>query len=213
MNSQQEQFRIKQLISSYSPDDPPQLPLSFGDYLSLLWRLDRAAGHDGRTRYYRHCAIALSDALGFRDKELGRISHNTQPGDIYATLGHLPYRRSDRVSDAADRRAAIGQLVSMRWDVLSLGSYSETWNGGWPGHGINDSELRDRVYAILFTALPAQYPVFARVLLVLDIVLQELLLGTRKTEEIHLGDLVERHGYPNPDNQQIHELFAQEQIP
>jgi hypothetical protein len=207
-----EQLRIAQLVSSYGPHEPPQLPLTFGDYLSLLWRLDRAMGHDGRVMYYKHCINALSEALGFGNTELGMMLRITTPGDFYANLSHMPYRKTERPVDAPERRSAIGQLLMLRSDILSIGSYNEGWAMRFPGSGIIDTELRDRVYQVLFTALPSQYPVFARLLLVIDIVLQELLVGKRKSPEIDLSVLVEEYNYPNPNNPDVHTLYAQEAL-
>ena len=53
--------------------------------------------------------------------------------------------------------------------------------------------------ATLFTALRSQYLYLGRMLLVVDIVLQELLLGTRSVNEFSLGTLIERFGYPDPE--------------
>ncbi len=202
-----EQIRIAQLISPYAPDDPPSLPLDFGDYLSLLWRLDRA-NHDSRARYYRRCVQSLSVALGLEGQELGRLVRTTPPGEIYAALEHLPYRLTERVIDAADRRAAIHELLSMRSEVLQLGTVGQEWATTWPGSRILDDELRDRVFAVLFTALPSQYPPFARLLLVIDIVLQELLIGTRRSATFLMHTLVRDFDYPDPATSETRQLYA-----
>ena len=68
-----EQARIQQLISPYSPDEPPPLLLDFGDYLSLLWRLDSCVGLPNRARYYRRCAQTLANGLNFRGRSLFRL--------------------------------------------------------------------------------------------------------------------------------------------
>ena len=58
-----EQARIQQLVGTYSPEAIPRVPLDFGDFLSLLWRIDHHADHSGRVRYYSRCALALGEAL------------------------------------------------------------------------------------------------------------------------------------------------------
>lgn len=205
-----DQVRISQLVSNYGPDQPPSLPLEFGDYLSILWRLDQCPAASGRAHYYRKCEQVLANALGFADKELGRLVRNTQPGLLYESLGYLPYRSTGRVVDAADRRAAIEQLLHIRADVLRLSIYEQQWHARWPGSGILDTELRERMFAVLFTALPSQLPPFARLLLVIDIVLQELLTGTRRGESFLMHTLVGKHGYPDPENADVQQLFARD---
>src|SRR5256885_525433 len=140
-----EQTRINQLISLYSPDDPPRLALDFGDYLSLVWRLDTSAGFPGRERYYRLCAQALCNALNIKAHPISRMVETTPAGQIYAQLPNLPYRSGNRFVDAKDRKAALTQLISLRGDTLRIGTYNEGWDGGWPGGGILDNELRERV--------------------------------------------------------------------
>ncbi|MBL8156778.1 MAG: hypothetical protein JNM70_21555, partial [Anaerolineae bacterium] len=61
MPSLEERTRISQLTSTYGPDDPPKMPLDFGDLLSILWRLDKHAEDTARVRYYRRCAVSLAD--------------------------------------------------------------------------------------------------------------------------------------------------------
>src|SRR5215207_7104686 len=62
-NNPFEQARIQQLLSSYGPEEPPRLYLDFGDFLSILWRLDCCTEQPRRARYYRRCLHALSKAL------------------------------------------------------------------------------------------------------------------------------------------------------
>ncbi len=204
--------RIRQLTSSYGPHTPPQLPLGFGDYLSILWRLDHSAGHDGKTRYYRKCASALLVALGYQNRDPEWVLLTAAPGDLYATLDHAPYRQTDRAPDAAHRRAAIQQLLALRSEVLSIGARAEGWAESLPGDGILAAALRERVSTVLFTAAQSQFPLFARLLLVIDIVLQELLIGTRKSEEFELNFLVTHFGYPDPNEPDIHFLYTQEDL-
>jgi hypothetical protein len=204
--------RIRQLTSSYGPHTPPQLPLGFGDYLSLLWRLDRSAGHDGKTRYYRLCISALLVALGYQNRDPEWVLLTAAPGDLYATLGNAPYRQTERPPDAAHRRAAIQKLLALRSGVLSIGAHADGWVEDWPDDGIAAAPLRERVSAVLFAAFPSQFPVFARILLVIDIVLQELLIGTRKSEEFDLSLLVTHFGYPDPNEPDIHFLYTQEDL-
>jgi hypothetical protein len=165
-------LRIDQLISPYSPTLPPALPLDFGDYLSLLWRLERAGQRSIGVSYYRRCERAMAMALTLTDAEIGKLVKLTSPVKLGEELPNLPYRNGERRVDAQDRKAAITQLWKLRADVLSMGSYPEVWRSAWPGSGIENEELRERVFAVLFTALPSQYAPFARVLLVTDIVLQ-----------------------------------------
>ena len=80
----------------YSPEEPPRLPLDFGDYLSLLWRLDTAAPQ--RERYYRQCAQALGTALGLKPLPIFRLVENTPAGEIYSQLPNLPYRSPNAMS-------------------------------------------------------------------------------------------------------------------
>jgi len=202
--------RIRQLLSPYEPDFPPMLPLDFGDYLSLLWRQDRAsqARQEMRVVYYRRCAQAMAEAFGFAGSELGRALRAAMPGENYTTLENIPYRRDGRALDAADRRAAIHQLVQLRHETMTIGVYSEEWAGAWPGSGILDAELRDRVFSVLLTALPGQYASFARLLFVVDIVLQELLTGSRENIAIPLSRLVWDYGYPDPRAAETRTLYG-----
>ncbi len=199
--------RVKQLTSPYSPQSPPQLPLDFGDFLSLLWRIDRHAAHDNRVQYYGECAQALARAFKFEQKSLGRLIRSAAPGEFYASLSNVPFRETGRLMDASARKDAIHQLVRLRADVLSIGSYQHDWLVGWPGSGVLDEELRERIFATLFTALRGQYQHFGRLLLVIDIVLQELLLGSRQISEVSLGTLIERYDYPDPEDPAIRDLF------
>ncbi len=204
-----DQLRIDQLLSTYGPDAPPSLPLEFGDYLSLLWRQDQA-GNERRAQYYRRCAHSLAVALGLSEREIGRLVRVTPTGGIYAALENIPYRVPDRIVDAADRRVAIRQLLRLRSDVLQIGVYDQAWDGTWPGSGIVDADLRDRVFAVLYAALPGQFPSFARLLLVTDIVLQELLTGARRGPSILLYALLREYGYPDPASAEIKALYASE---
>lgn len=202
--------RINQLTSPYSPLNPPQLPLDFGDYLSLLWRIDRHASQENLVTYYSRAARALVRALGFEHKSLGRMVRTTQPGLLCQSLSNVPFRETERLDDASARKAAIQQLVALRSDVLSIGSYPHNWVVGWPGSGVLDSDLRDRIFATLFTALRSQYAHFGRLLLVIDIVLQEMLIGTRTITEFSLGTLIERYDYPDPEDPAVRELYRGE---
>jgi len=203
MASRFEQARIGQLLSEYAPQAPPQLPLDFGDYLSLLWRFDQCAALPVRAQYYRACFVALGHALEITETPLGRMVARVTPGTVYDELPNLPYRSGGRLVDARDRKAATGQLIALRRDVLRIGTYQEGWNGGFPGHGLQDTELRERVFAVLFTALQGQYASFARLLLVTDIVLGNLLLGADVPKEAELFDLVMNHDYPDPASRAV----------
>jgi hypothetical protein len=197
MATPQERTRISQLTSTYSPDEPPNLPLGFGDFLSLLWRIDKHAPELIKVKYYRRCAYSLADGLGIRTRSLYRLVEQTEAGKIYEQMPNAPYRGTSRLLDAQDRKAAIAQLSQLRLDVLRIGTYQDQWPVGWPGSGIMDTELRDRVFAVLFTALQGQYENFGRLLLVVDIVLANLLLGSEPVGEISLTELIANHGYPN----------------
>lgn len=205
-----DQSRITQLTSPYSPFSPPQLPLDFSDYLSLVWRLDRHASQGYLVQYYSQCAHALAKAFGFEMANLGRMVRTTEPGRICQALSNVPFRVTSRLEDASARKAAINQLVLLRSDVLSIGTYQHDWVVGWPGSGVLDAELRDRIFATLFTAFRSQYSHFGRLLLVIDIVLQELLLGTRSMEEFSLGTLIVQYDYPDPEDAAVRELFRGE---
>lgn len=202
-----DQVRISQLTSHYSPFNPPQLPLDFSDYLSLLWRVDRHAGQPHLVRYYQTCARSLARAIGFERRSLGRIVRTAEPGAIYHSLSNVPFWDTSRLEDAVARKAAIHQLVQLRSEVLAIGSYQHDWMVGWPGSGVLDAELRDRIFATLFTALRGQYSHFGRLLLVIDVVLLELLLRTRQMPEFSLGTLIDRHGYPDPEDRAVRALY------
>jgi hypothetical protein len=204
-----DQDRIEQLTSPYSPFDPPQLPLDFSDYLSLIWRIDRHMEQESLVRYYYQCARALSKAFGFDNRPLGLMVRNTEPGSLYQALSNAPFRSTNRLEDASARKSAIHQLAKLRSDVLSIGAYQHEWLIGWPGSGVLDSELRERIFATLFTALPSQYSHFGRLLLVIDIVLQELLLGTRDTTEISLGTLIDLYGFPDPEDTSVRTRYGE----
>lgn len=202
--------RIEQLTSPYDPFRPPRLALDFGDYLSLMWRVDRSAGYENRVAYYRQCVIALTRAFDLENRGFGRLVRTAAPGTFCDSLSNAPFRATGRLDDAVARKAAIQQLVTMRSDVVSIGSYQHDWVVGWPGSGIVNGELRERVFATLFTALRSQYAHFGRMLLVIDIVLQELLLGTRTLGEVSLATLVEHFGYPDPASETMRELYRSE---
>jgi hypothetical protein len=202
-----DEHRVSQLTSAYEPLHPPQLPLDFGDYLSILWRIDRHAAHQHLVDYYSQCAFALTKAMGFEDRSLGRMLRTVEPGSLYAFLGNMPFRLTGRLMDASARKAAIDQLAQLRSDVLSIGSYQHDWVVGWPGSGVLDPELRERIFATLFTALRSQYNHFGRLILVIDIVLQELLLGTRMVNEFSLGTLIDRYGFPDPEDPEVREYY------
>ena len=202
-----EQARINQLIGLYSPDDPPRLALDFGDYLSLIWRLDTCAAFPNRERYYRQCTQALSLALDLKPHPICRMVEMTPAGQIYSQLPNLPYRSSSRLVDAKDRKAALTQLISLRGDTLRIGTYNEGWDSSWPGSGIFDTELRERVFAVLFTALQGQYTNFGRLLLVVDIVIANLIFGLEDSPEIQFNQLVSDFGYPDPRDERIRRDF------
>jgi hypothetical protein len=202
--------RVNQLTSPYSPLSPPQYPLDFSDLLSLAWRIDRHADQAHLVAYYLRCLAALTRALGYHTKGLGRLLTSTQPGSLCRSLSNVPFRGTGRLVDASSRKAAIDQLVRLRSDIVAIGAYQYDWLVGWPGSGIADNELRERVFATLFTALRGQYQYFGRLLLVVDIVLQELLLGTRNVKEFSLGTLIERFGYPDPEDPVVRSLFRGE---
>ncbi|MCB9452926.1 MAG: hypothetical protein H6672_15910 [Anaerolineaceae bacterium] len=205
-----ERTRISQLTSNYSPDEPPRLPLDFGDYLSLLWRLDQYAESPVKVKYYRRCAQALAAGLGVQGSQVVKLMELTPPGQLYEQLANVPYRSANRLVDASDRKAAIKQMVELRLDILRVGTYHDQWPVSWPGSGIMDNDLRERVFAVLFTALQGQYENFGRLLLVIDIVLSELLLGTRDMAEVSVADLVKIHGYPNFNDTKVRTLYYSE---
>ncbi|MBN2303760.1 MAG: hypothetical protein JXQ72_04750 [Anaerolineae bacterium] len=207
MINRSDEARVEQLTSAYDPLNPPQLPFDFGDYLSLLWRLDRHASQSHLVEYYLGCARALARAFEFDQRSLGRMVRAIEPGRLYSALGNAPFRATGRLMDASARKSAIDQLTRLRSDVLSIGSYQHDWVVGWPGSGMLDPELRERIFATLFTALRSQYSHFGRLVLVIDIVLQELLLGTRVITEFSLGTLIDRYGYPDPEDPEVRMLY------
>jgi hypothetical protein len=202
--------RISQLTSTYGPDEPPRLPLDFGDYLSLLWRLDKHADQPSKVKYYRKCAIALAAGLEIQGRSVFRLVEHTTPGQLYIQLPNAPYRGTNRLVDANDRKAAIAQLAQLRADILRIGTYHDQWPVSWPGSGIIDTELRERVFAVLFTALQGQYENFGRMLLVVDIVLADLLLGIQPTREVNLHQLIAEFGYPNFTDRGVRQLYYAE---
>ncbi len=204
MQNRLEQNRISQLTSTYGPDEAPRLPLDFGDYLSILWRLDVHASQPARVKYYRQCAQALGTALEIHNRSVFRLVEITPPGQLYKQLPNAPYRGTSRLIDAHDRKAAISQLAQLRQDVLKIGTYQDQWPVSWPGSGIVDVELRERVFAVLFTALQGQFGSFGRLLLVVDIVLSDLLLGFHQdVKEVKLDQLITQYHYPDPNNSRI----------
>jgi len=206
-HSRFEQTRIQQLVSPYAPDAPPRLPLDFGDYLSLLWRIDHHADSAKRARYYRQCATALGMALEL-PSVLMRVVESTPSGGVTTQITNLPYR-GDRLVDAPDRKAAIVQLMQIRDDTLRIGTYQESWNNSYPGSGIEDVELRERTFAILFTALQGQYSNFGRLLLVVDIVLSDLLIGMgASAAEFALHELISDYNYPDPNDARVKKDYA-----
>ncbi len=200
MMMQADQPRIAQLISPYSPATPPQFPLGFGDYLSILWRLDQSAANPAREAYYRQCALALARGLGFDQRSLGRMVERTAAGSICESLQKVPYQGTSWLVDAQDRREVIRQLVDLRQHILAMGAYRDSWTLGWPGSRLTDGMLREHVFAVLFTAFEGQFSHFSRLLLVIDIVLQELIMGTCDGKEISLTRLSQEYGYPDPDS-------------
>ncbi len=202
-----ERNRISQLTSTYGPDEPPRLPLDFGDFMSLLWRLDKHAEDAARVRYYRKCALSLASGLGMTGRSIYRLVEQTAPGQMYAQLPNAPYRGTSRLVDAQDRKAAIAQLAQLRLDVLRIGTYHDQWTVSWPGSGIMDTELRDRVFAVLFAALQGQYENFGRMLLVVDIVLGDLLIGMEHSREISLHQLMAEYEYPNFNDVKVRAAF------
>jgi hypothetical protein len=207
MSNRIERTRINQLTSTYGPDEAPRLPMDFGDYLSLIWRLDKHAEEPGKVKYYRRCALALAEGLGLKDRSVVRLVELTPPGQLYQQLPNAPYRGTNRLLDAQDRKAAIGQLAQLRLDILRIGTYHDQWPVSWPGSGIMDTDLRERVFAVLFTALQGQYENFGRLLLVVDIVLGDLLLGMHQMQEVSLQQLIAEFNYPNINDPKVRAAY------
>lgn len=202
-----EQARIMQLVSAYSPLEPPRAPLQFGDYLSLLWRIDASYTLPNRARYYRRCAEAVARGLEIHDSALVKMVEMSVEGGIYKALPNLAYRSGSRQLDAPDRRAAIAQLTAVRSDVMRIGTYQENWTSSWPGSGILDTELRERLFAVLVTALQGQFGSFARLLLVIDMVLSDLLLGFECKAEVSMHNLITYFGYPDPNSPRVQKEY------
>lgn len=193
-----EQVRMAQLLGAYAPHEPPRQSLDFSDYLSIAWRLDRSVERPKRALYYRQCLNALASGLKIHTLPLHKLIDSCQPGDLYRQMSNLPYRSRNRLVDAADRKAAIAQLSHLRDSICEIGAYQQTWGISYPGAGILDSELRERVFAVLFTALQGQFSTFSRLLLVADIVLANLLLDYDLTDDVELETLILLHGWPDP---------------
>ena len=207
MSSRVERTRISQLTSTYGPDEPPRLPLDFGDFLSLLWRLDKHAQEPAKVAYYRRCALALANGLKIKERSIFRLVELTPPGQLYQQLPNAPYRGTSHLVDATDRKAAIAQLAQLRLDILRIGTYHDQWPVSWPGSGIIDSDLRERVFAVLFTALQGQYDNFGRLVLVVDIVLSDLLLGMHQMQEVSLHNLITHCNYPDFSDPKIRSTY------
>jgi hypothetical protein len=158
-------------------------------------------------RYYRRAADALTHALDVRDHIVLRFIEHAEPGTIYQQLCNAPYRGAKHLVDAHDRKAAIAELAKLRSEIIQIGTHQNGWSGRYPGSGIADDYLRERVFAVLFTALQSQYANFGRLLLVIDIVLADLLIGGEPPVEVSLHQLVEEFGYPNPQDLRIRQAF------
>ena len=184
--------------------------MDFGDYLSLIWRLDKHADDPAKVKYYRRCALSLAEGLGLKGRSVFRLVELTPPGQLYEQLPNAPYRGTNRLVDANDRKAAIAQLAELRADILRIGTYHDQWPVSWPGSGIIDTELRERVFAVLFTALQGQFENFGRMLLVTDIVLADLLLGIQAQKEVNLHQLITEYGYPNFTDRAVRALYYAE---
>jgi hypothetical protein len=181
--------------------------MDFGDFLSLLWRLDKHANEPAKVAYYRRCALSLANGLKLQERSVFRLVELTPPGQLYQQLPNAPYRGTSHLVDAKDRKAAIAQLAQLRLDILRIGTYHDQWPVSWPGSGIIDSDLRERVFAVLFTALQGQYDNFGRLLLVVDIVLGDLLLGMHQMQEISLHDLITRSNYPDFSDPKVRSTY------
>ncbi len=204
-----QQTRLTQLMSLYSPDEQPRAPLDFGDYLSLVWRLDQCDPASTRETYYRACVVALGAGLGIDAHPLGRLVTLTSVGSLYAQIPNLPYRSGAQAVDVPDRRAALAQLMTIRADILRLGTYHQSWGGAFPGSGILEDDLRERVFAVLITAYQGQFTNFARLLLVTDIVIGNLLLGLGSpAREIVLPQLIREYDYPDPSDARVRRAFT-----
>jgi hypothetical protein len=184
------------------------LPLTFGDYLSILWRIDRSTALPNRETYYRQCATAIARGLDFEGRSIHRLARLTAAGAICITLENAPYRATNMLIDAQDRRAAIRQLIDLRTHILTMAAYREAWTLGWPGSRLSDTELRERLFAVFFTAFNGQFHHFSRLILVADIVLQELMLGDRQVREISLIRLIKEYDYPEPDSAKVREQYG-----
>ena len=206
MGVQPDQQRITQLTSAYSPANPPRLALTFGDFLSLLWRIDASSYEPRREAYYRQCADAVARGLGFSNRSMYRMVQIAPASSVCHVLQNAPYRGTSRLIDAQDRRDAIRQLVDLRGQILTMAAYRDRWTLGWPGSRMADVELRERLFAVFFTAFDSQFANFSRLLFVIDIVLEEILLGDRLERKISLIRLIKEFGYPDPDG---HPLSAQ----
>jgi hypothetical protein len=129
MSNRTERTRISQLTSTYGPDEPPRLPMDFGDYLSLIWRLDKHADDPAKVKYYRRCALSLAEGLGLKGRSVFRLVELAPPGALAASQRALS--RHEPLLDAQDHKAAIAQLATLRQDICA--GVHDQWPVGWPG--------------------------------------------------------------------------------
>ncbi len=197
--------RVRQLRSAYDPGSALELPLGFGDYLSILFRLDeqnRLIEELGpveplplRQAWYVACGTALRDALSLKDTAFDRVAHERpyDPRQIVSDLRQA-LRAQHGVFQAVYYEIAIGGLLRQRADILRAGR-SVTHVEGGPGSGITDEALRARIQAVYFTRFDEALLNFSRQLLDVDALLEEL-LPMAVAPPVELARLQAEYNYP-----------------
>ncbi len=177
--------RVRQLRSPYDTRQDPQLPLGFGDYLSLLFRLDEQStllqerGEVDplllRRAWYLACCSALCRALALQGTAFDTL-HEAKPYDPRQIVAGLrpSLRAQHGPFQAVYYEIALGGLLRQRADVLRMGR-SVTHLRGGPGSGIADKALQARIHDVYFTRFDEGLLNFSRHLLDIDRLLEDLL--------------------------------------
>ncbi len=197
---------VRQLRSLYDTRSDPALPLGFGDYLSLLFRLHehnhllQEAGGTGnlprRRDWYTACCGALCQGLGLEQTSLDTAA-TEKPYDLRQIVSGLrPLLRSKHGAiQAAYYEIALGGLLRQRGDILRA-DRSVRYAQGGPGSGITDEALRARIESIYFTRFDRDLLEFSRQLVTLDALLLDLMPVT-VGEPVAIDRLRAEYGYPD----------------
>ncbi len=197
---------VRQLRSAYAPASEPELPLGFGDYLSLLYRLDeqdRLIEERGaanalplRRSWYLGCCSALRGALLLTDTAFDTLP-GEKPYDPRQIVNGLRQGLRERhgVFQAVYFELAIGGLLRQRADILQA-RRSVSYLEGGPGSGITGEALKTRIQQVYFTQFDEALLAFSRQLLALDALLVELLPIT-VGQPVELAELRSQYNYPD----------------